>query len=60
MDPISISRRGIASRELSGPHLICLMYVGVKRVAPEHYVQMDLNDSFLAALQLNNASKEKT
>ena len=35
------------------------MYAGFKRVAPEHDVQMDLNDSFLATLQLNNADKEK-
>ena len=31
---------------------MCLMYAGFKRVAPEQDVQMDLNDSFLTALQM--------
>lgn len=35
-----------------GLHLMRLMYAAFKRVAPEHEVQMDLNDPFLTALQV--------
>ncbi|HZL77618.1 MAG TPA: hypothetical protein VFC17_02110 [Candidatus Limnocylindrales bacterium] len=45
--------RNVPDRKFSGLHLMCLMYAGFKRVAPEHEVQMDLNDSFLAALQMH-------
>jgi hypothetical protein len=43
--------RALPDRKFSGLHLMCLMYAGFKRVAPEHEVQMDLNDSFLTALE---------
>lgn len=49
MDLNSISRQVLAFRELSGLHLMCLMFAGFKCVAPEHEVQMDLNDPFLTA-----------
>ena len=35
------------------PSGLCLMYAGFKRVAPEHEVQMDLNDPFLTATQMH-------
>jgi hypothetical protein len=59
MDPNNISRRVLAFRELSGFQLMCLMYAGFKRVAPEHEVQMDLNDPFLTALQMHKNGEGK-
>jgi tetratricopeptide (TPR) repeat protein len=47
--------RSFPDRKFSGLHLMCLMYAGFKRVAPEHDVGMDLNDSFLTALGLHQA-----
>ena len=38
---------------------MCLMCAGFKRVAPEHDVQMDLEDSFLTALQMHRQAKDK-
>jgi hypothetical protein len=52
--------RALPDRKFSGLHLMCLMFAGFKRVAPEHDVGMDLNDSFLAALQLNARSRWST
>jgi hypothetical protein len=43
----------------SGLHLMCLMYAGFKRVAPEHEVQMDLNDPFLTALQMHKNGEDR-
>ena len=43
---------GFTDRKFSGLHLMCLMFAGFKRFAPEHDVGMDLHDSFLTALQL--------
>ena len=57
MDQNSITHRILAFRELYGLHLMCLMYAGFKRVAPEHDIGMDLNDPFLAAWSLFNAQK---
>jgi hypothetical protein len=51
--------RSLPERKFSGLHLMCLMFAGFKRVAPEHDVQMDLNDAFLTALELFNAEKKK-
>jgi hypothetical protein len=45
--------RALPDRKFSGLHLMCLMFAGFKRVAPEHEVQMDLNEPFLAALQMH-------
>ncbi len=45
--------RSLPDRKFSGLHLMCLMYAGFKRVAPEHDLGMDLNDPFLAALNLH-------
>jgi len=49
----------LPSRKFSGLHLMCLMYAGFKRVAPEHEVQMDLNDPFLTALQMHKNGEGK-
>ena len=51
--------RALPDRKFSGLHLMCLMYAGFKRVAPEHDVQMDLNDPFLTALQLHKNGEEQ-
>jgi hypothetical protein len=51
--------RALPDRKFSGLHLMCLMYAGFKRVAPEHEVQMDLNDSFLTALEMHKNGKGK-
>jgi len=50
--------RSIPGRKFSGLHLMCLMYAGFQRVAPEHDVGMDLNDPFLTALQLHKSGEE--
>jgi len=59
MDQNSITHRILAFRELYGLHLMCFMYAGFKRVAPEHDPGMDLNDPFLTALQLHQAQGGK-
>ena len=51
--------RALPGRKFSGLHLMWLMFAGFKRVAPEHDVGMDLNDSFLTALQLHQAQGGK-
>jgi hypothetical protein len=51
--------QSISDRSFSGLHLMCLMYAGFKRVAPEHDVGMDLNDPFLTAISLHNKTKDK-
>ena len=51
--------RSLPDRKFSGLHLMCLMYAGFKRVAPEHDVGMDLDDPFLTALQLHEGGEEK-
>jgi hypothetical protein len=43
----------------SGLHPMCLMYAGFKRVAPEHNVQMDVNDPYLTALQMHKNGEGK-
>jgi len=50
--------RSIPNWKFSGLHLMCLMYAGFKRVAPEQDVGMDLEEPFLNALQLRQ-NKEK-
>jgi Flp pilus assembly protein TadD len=52
--------RALPDRKFSGLHLMCLMFAGFKRVAPEHDVGMDLNEPFLTALELFNAKKKNT
>src|SRR6266498_1739356 len=48
----------IPNRKFSGIHLMCLMYAGFKRVAPEEDVDMDLNEPFVTALQLHEGGNE--
>ena len=50
--------RSIPNRKFSGLHLMCLMYAGFKRVAPEQDVGMDLEEPFLNALQLRQNEGE--
>lgn len=47
--------RTIPDEEFSGLQLMCLMHAGFKRIAPEQDTGMDLNDSFVTALELFNA-----
>jgi hypothetical protein len=58
MDPNRISLGVLPFKELSAFQLMCLMFAGFKRVAPEHDVGMDLNDSFLTALSLFQQKKD--
>lgn len=52
--------RTLPERKFSGLHLMCLMFAGFKRVAPEQDVGMDLNDPFLTALQIHqDGGREK-
>jgi tetratricopeptide (TPR) repeat protein len=44
--------KGLPERKFSGLHLMCLMFAGFKRIAPEHDLQMDLEAPFLAALEI--------
>ena len=44
--------KSLPDEKFSGLHLMCLMYAGFKRIAPEHDVQMDLNEPFLIALEM--------
>ncbi len=55
MDLNSITLKYSHSENLTGLHLMCLMYAVFTRVAPEHDLGMDLNDSFLTALELHQA-----
>jgi len=41
----------------SGLHLMCLMYAGLKRIAPEQDTGMDLNETWLTALELFNSGR---
>ena len=41
----------------SGLQLMCLMYAGFKRIAPEQDTGMDLNKPWITALELFNAGK---
>ena len=41
----------------SGLQLMCLMYAGFKRIAPDQDTGMDLNEPWLTALGLFNAGK---
>jgi hypothetical protein len=50
--------QSIPNRKFSGLHLMCLMYAGFKRVAPEQDVGMDLEEPFLNALQLRQNEGE--
>lgn len=44
--------KSLPDEQFSGLHLMCLMYAGFKRIAPEHDLGMDLNEPFLKALEM--------
>ena len=44
--------KSLPDEKFSGLHLMCLMFAGFKRIAPEHDLQMDLNEPFLTALEM--------
>lgn len=48
----------LPGRTFTGLHLMCLMYAGFKRVAPEHDLHMDLNEPFLTALAMFQHGQE--
>jgi tetratricopeptide (TPR) repeat protein len=49
----------IPDRKFSGLHLMCLMFAGFKRVAPEQDVGIDLEEPFLTALRLHNEAQDR-
>ena len=49
--------KALPGESFSGLHLMCLMFAGFKRFAPEHDVDMNLEEPFLTALQLFHARK---
>ena len=44
--------RALPGEKFSGLQLMCLMFAGFKRIAPEHAVDMELEEPFLTALEL--------
>lgn len=46
--------KSLPERKFSGLQLMCLMFAGFKRIAPEHDLQMDLEAPFLVALDMFN------
>ena len=44
--------KSLPDEKFSGLNLMCLMYAGFKRIAPEHDLQMDLHEPFLIALDM--------
>jgi hypothetical protein len=51
--------KSLPEEEFSGLQLMCLMFAGFKRFAPEQDVGMDLHDPFLTALKLFEERKPK-
>jgi len=49
--------KALPERKFSGLQLMCLMFAGFKRIAPEHDLQMDLEAPFLVALDMFNQGK---
>jgi tetratricopeptide (TPR) repeat protein len=47
----------LPGESFSGLQLMCFMFAGFKRIAPEHDLGMDLHEPFLTALQMFNAQK---
>ena len=44
--------KSLPGEKFSGLNLMCLMYAGFKRIAPEHDLKMDLHEPFLVALDM--------
>lgn len=51
--------KSLPDEEFSGLQLMCLMFAGFKRVAPEQDVGMDLEEPFLKALQMHKSGEDK-
>ena len=49
--------KSLPDEEFSGLQIMCLMFAGFKRIAPEQDVGMDLEEPFLLALQMFDAKK---
>lgn len=56
-DPTRRYRLRTLSGEFSGLHLVCIMYVGFKRFAPEQNVGFDLSKEYDAALALHEQQR---
>ena len=52
--------KSLPDESFSGLQLMCLMFAGFKRIAPDQDVGMDLNEPFLTALQLFNEKHTKS
>ena len=50
--------KSLPGENFTGLHLMCLMYAGFKRIAPEHDLQMDLHEPFLTALEMFQKGEE--
>ena len=50
--------RSIPNEEFTGLYLMCLMYAGFQRIAPDQDCGMDLHDPYLAALQLHQSGQD--
>jgi hypothetical protein len=50
--------KSLPGEKFSGLNLMCLMYAGFKRIAPEHDLRMDLNEPFLTALEMFQKGEE--
>lgn len=50
--------KSLPGERFSGLNLMCLMFAGFKRIAPEHDLQMDLHEPFLVALEMFQAGQE--
>jgi hypothetical protein len=44
--------KSLPDEKFSGLQLMCLMFAGFKRIAPEHDLRMDLHEPFLTALEM--------
>lgn len=50
--------KSLPGEKFSGLNLMCLMFAGFKRIAPEHDLQMDLHEPFLVALEMFQAGED--
>ncbi len=51
--------RSLPGKKFSGLHLMCIMYAGFKRIAPEQDLGMDLEEPYRSAFQLHKHKKNK-
>ena len=50
--------KSVPGEKFSGLNLMCLMFAGFKRIAPEHDLRMDLEEPFLTALEMFQKGEE--